>query len=111
MQYLDGLFERDPKAGGENHERQVELYAKYDAEKLLPFLRSCNDIPLQKVQETIKEPYLLIKAGPESTTGDVFQPITDLVGLIPSSFGDGNEPAHVLFDMETYPDPAGITSV
>ena len=49
LQYLDGLFERDPKAGGENHERQVELYAKYDAEKLLPFLRSCNDIPLQKV--------------------------------------------------------------
>ena len=111
MQYLDGLFERDPKAGGENHERQVELYAKYDAEKLLPFLRSCNDIPLQKVWETIKEPYLLIKAGPESTTGDVFPPITDLVGLIPSSFGDGNEAAHVLFDMETYPDSVGITSV
>lgn len=92
MQYLDGLFERDPKAGGENHERQVELYAKYDAEKLLPFLRSCNDIPLQKVRRTIKEPHL-IKAGPESTTVDIFQPIIDLIGLIPSSFGDENEAA------------------
>ena len=67
LQYLDGLFERDPKAGGENHERQVELYAKYDAEKLLPFLRSCNDIPLQKVS---------------------------LISLIPSSFCNGNEATH-----------------
>lgn len=49
LQYLDGLFDEDPKAGGENHEMQVELYAKFDPEKLLPFLRSCNDIPLQKV--------------------------------------------------------------
>ena len=48
-QYLDGLFERDPKAGAEYHERQVDLYAQYDPDKLLPFLRSCNDIPLQKV--------------------------------------------------------------
>ena len=49
LQYLDGLFERDPKAGAEYHERQVDLYARYDPDKLLPFLRSCNDIPLQKV--------------------------------------------------------------
>ena len=49
LQYLDHLFERDPKCGGVNHERQVELYAKFDSEKLLPFLRSCNDIPLQNV--------------------------------------------------------------
>ncbi|XP_065900224.1 vacuolar protein sorting-associated protein 41 homolog [Dysidea avara] len=27
---------------------QVELYAKFDKDKLLPFLRLCNDIPLQK---------------------------------------------------------------
>ena len=49
LQYLDGLFQKDPKSGGPYHERQVQLYALYDAEKLLPFLRSCNDIPLQKV--------------------------------------------------------------
>ena len=49
LQYLDHLFERDPKCGGVYHERQVELYAKFDSEKLLPFLRSCNDIPLQNV--------------------------------------------------------------
>ena len=49
FQYLDGLFEKDPKAGGQYHQRQVQLYATYDQEKLLPFLRSCTDIPLQKV--------------------------------------------------------------
>lgn len=49
LQYLDGLFQKDPKAGGQYHQRQVELYATYDPDKLLPFLRSCNDIPLQKV--------------------------------------------------------------
>lgn len=54
MQYLDGLFQKDPKAGGQYHQRQVELYANYDKEKLLPFLRSCTDIPLQKVQFCIE---------------------------------------------------------
>ena len=53
LQYLDGLFQKDPKAGGPYHERQVQLYAIYDAEKLLPFLRSCNDIPLQKVRNIL----------------------------------------------------------
>ncbi len=45
------MFESNPKYGSEFgfHERQVELYAKYDKDKLLLFLRSCNDIPLQKV--------------------------------------------------------------
>ena len=49
LQYLDGLFQKDPNMGGLYHQRQVELYATYDSEKLLPFLRSCTDIPLQKV--------------------------------------------------------------
>lgn len=53
-QYLDGLFKDDPKAGPEYHERQVELYAKFDSEKLLPFLRSCNDIPLEKVYNAVR---------------------------------------------------------
>jgi hypothetical protein len=46
--YLDKLFDKDPKAGSEYHERQVQLYADYNKKKLLPFLRACNDIPLQK---------------------------------------------------------------
>ncbi|XP_003382724.1 PREDICTED: vacuolar protein sorting-associated protein 41 homolog [Amphimedon queenslandica] len=46
--YLDLLFDRDPKAGSEYHERQVQLYADYNRKKLLPFLRACNDIPLKK---------------------------------------------------------------
>ena len=49
LQYLDGMFERDPKSGGQYHERQVDLYAKFEPNKLLAFLRSCNDIPLQRV--------------------------------------------------------------
>lgn len=49
FQYLDALFDRDPRAGSEFHERQVQLYADYDKKKLLPFLRACNDIPLKKV--------------------------------------------------------------
>ena len=55
VQYLDCLFDYNPKYGGEFHfhERQVDLYAKYDPDKLLLFLRSCNDIPLQKVKLTI----------------------------------------------------------
>ncbi len=43
------MFEKNPKLGGEFHDKQVELYAKYDPDKLQLFLRSCNDIPLQKV--------------------------------------------------------------
>jgi len=45
------MFDWNPKYGSEFnfHQRQVELYAKYDKDKLLLFLRSCNDIPLQKV--------------------------------------------------------------
>ena len=53
VQYLDTLFERDPKAGSSYHEQQVSLYADYDQKKLLPFLRACNDIPLQKVLPVI----------------------------------------------------------
>lgn len=49
LQYLDALFQEDTRCGSEYHEMQVELYAKYEREKLLPFLRLCNDIPLQKV--------------------------------------------------------------
>ena len=52
-QYLDCMFERDPKSGGLYHERQVELYAKFEPSKLLAFLRSCNDIPLQRVHMVI----------------------------------------------------------
>ena len=44
------MFERNPKSGSEFHQKQVELYAKYEPHKLLLFLRSCNDIPLQKVR-------------------------------------------------------------
>ena len=60
MQYLDHLFERDPKCGGVYHERQVELYAKFDSDKLLPFLQSCSDIPLQNVSVDL---YLFIGAS------------------------------------------------
>eukprot|EP00731_Ephydatia_muelleri_P008659 Em0004g997a len=46
--YLDSLYEKDSKAGVEYHERQVELYAKYDRGKLLRFLRTGTAVPLVK---------------------------------------------------------------
>eukprot|EP00731_Ephydatia_muelleri_P008656 Em0004g994a len=47
-EYLDSLYEKDSKAGVEYHERQVELYAKYDRGKLLRFLRTGTAVPLVK---------------------------------------------------------------
>ena len=40
--YLDVLFDKDPRAGANFHEMQVELYADFDQTKLLPFLRQSN---------------------------------------------------------------------
>lgn len=46
--YLHGLFKKDPHIAHEFHEYQIELYAKYDYTKLLPFLRQSNYYPLEK---------------------------------------------------------------
>ena len=55
MQYLDKLFKKDPHIGHEFHALQVKLYAEYDREKLLPFLRSSNYYPLQMALEICEQ--------------------------------------------------------
>lgn len=40
--YLDLLFDKDPRAGSNFHEMQVQLYADFDQSKLLAFLRQSN---------------------------------------------------------------------
>ena len=48
--YLHALFVKDPHAGSAFHELQVELYAEYEPNKLLPFLRQSNHYPLKMVR-------------------------------------------------------------
>ena len=52
LQYLDALFRVDSKAATENHFKQVELYAKFEPNKLLPFLQVCTSVPLKEVGVT-----------------------------------------------------------
>jgi len=46
--YLHQLFLKDPKLGQEYHERQVALYAKYDYDNLITFLKGSNYYSLEK---------------------------------------------------------------
>ncbi|GES86213.1 vacuolar assembling protein VPS41 [Rhizophagus clarus] len=45
--YLDALFIKDHHAGYEFHDRQIELYAEYDYNRLIEFLRSSNYYTLE----------------------------------------------------------------
>ncbi|CAB4404044.1 unnamed protein product [Rhizophagus irregularis] len=45
--YLDALFVKDHHAGYEFHDRQIELYAEYDYQRLIEFLRSSNYYTLE----------------------------------------------------------------
>lgn len=46
--YLHALFTRDSTLGSPYHDIQVELYAEYDYDLLLNFLRTSNDYSLEK---------------------------------------------------------------
>ena len=53
--YLDALFEKNPQRNTKFHEKQVYLYAEYDRNKLLNFLRrTTHNIPLPKALELCK---------------------------------------------------------
>lgn len=54
-QYLHKLFLKDPQAGQDFHDMQIELYAEYEKERLLPFLRNSNCYHLEKAFEVCKE--------------------------------------------------------
>ncbi|CAM6096608.1 unnamed protein product [Calypogeia fissa] len=49
--YLHALFEKDPNAGKEFHNLQVELYAEFEPRLLLPFLRSSQHFNLDKAYD------------------------------------------------------------
>lgn len=53
--YLHGLFQRDHRIASEYHGRQVELYASYKQDLLLPFLRVSDSYPLEKARAICEE--------------------------------------------------------
>jgi len=53
--YLDGLFTKDPQAGIDFHDEQVELYAEFQRERLLSFLRNSNYYQLEKALRICEE--------------------------------------------------------
>ncbi|KAI6651548.1 hypothetical protein LOD99_5156 [Oopsacas minuta] len=53
--YLDALFEKNPQRNTKFHQKQVYLYAEYNKDKLLNFLRrTTHNIPLPKALEICK---------------------------------------------------------
>ncbi|KXJ25131.1 Vacuolar protein sorting-associated protein 41-like [Exaiptasia diaphana] len=57
--YLDTLLQKDPEAGQDYHELQVALYAEYERDRLLPFLRNSNYYPLQKALAECEQRHLI----------------------------------------------------
>ncbi|KAG9300436.1 hypothetical protein G9A89_010061 [Geosiphon pyriformis] len=53
--YLDALFLHDPHMGYEYHDLQVELYAEYDASRLMDFLRTSNYFSLEKAYKVCEQ--------------------------------------------------------
>nr|XP_019044083.1 vacuolar protein sorting 41 [Kwoniella bestiolae CBS 10118]OCF23013.1 vacuolar protein sorting 41 [Kwoniella bestiolae CBS 10118] len=53
--YLDALFDKDPQFCLLYSDRMVELYAAYDLDRLMPFLRASNFYDLEKAYEICKQ--------------------------------------------------------
>lgn len=53
--YLDSLFDKDPQFALPYSDRLVELYAEYDPERLMPFLRASNFYDLEKALHICRE--------------------------------------------------------
>jgi hypothetical protein len=53
--YLDSLFDKDPQFSLPYSDRLVELYAEYDHERLMPFLRASNFYDLEKALRICRE--------------------------------------------------------
>lgn len=47
--YLDALFDKDPHLAFDYSDLQVDLYAEYDSNKLMEFLRASNYYSLERV--------------------------------------------------------------
>jgi hypothetical protein len=46
--YLDAIFDVDPQISHEHHNLQVELYAEFDYQRLMHFLRTSSYYSLEK---------------------------------------------------------------
>jgi len=53
--YLDSLFDKDPQFCLPYSDRIVELYAEYDHDRLMPFLRASNFYDLEKALKICRE--------------------------------------------------------
>ncbi|WVF72944.1 hypothetical protein IAT40_007762 [Kwoniella sp. CBS 6097] len=53
--YLDSLFDKDPQLSLPYSDRMVELYAAFDVDRLMPFLRASNFYDLEKAYKICKE--------------------------------------------------------
>jgi hypothetical protein len=53
--YLDSLFDKDPQFCLPYSDRIVELYAEYDNDRLMPFLRASNFYDLEKALKICRE--------------------------------------------------------
>lgn len=53
--YLDSLFDKDPQFCLPYSDRIVELYADYDHDRLMPFLRASNFYDLEKALKICRE--------------------------------------------------------
>ncbi|OWT37452.1 vacuolar protein sorting 41 [Cryptococcus neoformans Bt1] len=53
--YLDALLDKDPQYSLPYSDRMVELYAAYDVDRLMPFLRTSNFYDLEKAYDVCKE--------------------------------------------------------
>ena len=53
--YLDSLFAKDPSTVLPYSDRMVELYAAYDHERLMPFLRASNFYDLERAYNICRE--------------------------------------------------------
>lgn len=53
--YLDSLFDKDPQFALPYSDRLVELYAEYNHERLMPFLRASNFYDLEKALRICRE--------------------------------------------------------
>lgn len=53
--YLDALFRKDPNMSKEYHDLQVSLYATYDVNRLLPFMKESAHLDLDKAAKFCEE--------------------------------------------------------
>ena len=53
--YLDSLFDKDPQFCLPYSDRLVQLYAEYDPDRLLPFLRASNFYDLENALKICTE--------------------------------------------------------